>query len=136
MRDGFLKGGEREEKDFASSVAEKARREVEKLIKGMSEIRGDSILYVMRGGSTGGYIAGLLYGMYLYSNATFKENFPKVVKALYKRLSKEYEAISLVLSHDLRIAEPLLWFVTGFLAALKDMEKEAGGDEGGSNPDR
>ena len=90
----------------------------------------------MRGGSTGGYIAGLLYGMYLYSNATFKENFPKVVKALYKRLSKEYDAMSLVLSHDLRIAEPLLWFVTGFLAALEDLEKEARGDEGGSNPDR
>ena len=123
----FKGAGEEDKKGFESYIAEKVRGEVERLIKGMGEIRNDSALYVMRGGSTGGYIAGLLYGMYLYKDTTFKENFPRVVKAIYKYLSDEYEAILWVLSSDLRFANPLSWFMAGFLAALKDLEKEAKG---------
>lgn len=119
---GFLEEKRAGKGDFASYVASMARRELERLIRGMGEIRGDGTLCVMRGGLTGGYIAGLFYGLQLYEN-TRKRDFNAVVEAIIKSLSSEYEAISLVLSSDLRFANPLSWFMTGFLAAMSDVKK-------------
>ena len=122
---GFLEEEKKARKvDLASYVADMSRRELERLIKGMGEIRGDGALCVMRGGLTGGYIAGLFYGLQLYEN-TRKRDFNAIVEAIIKSLSSEYEAILLVLSRDLRFANPLSWFMTGFLAAMSDVKKGA-----------
>ena len=118
------KGKEARKGDFTYYVAAMARREFERLIRGMDEVKNDGTLCVMRGSLTGGYIAGLFYGLQLYEN-TRKRDFDKVVEAISNSLSSEYEAILLVLSSNLRFANPLSWFMAGFLAAMSDVKKGA-----------
>ena len=111
--------------DLINHVADKCRSEVGRLIKGINEIKNDSDLHVIRSGSTGGYIAGLFYGLYLYRCATFKENFPRILNKAYLDLSTEFAALADILDSKLRFYEPLKWFMIGFLSALEDLKKEA-----------
>ena len=111
--------------DLINHVADKCRSEVERLIKGINEIKNDSDLHIIRGGSTGGYIAGLFYGFYIYRYITFKENFPKILDKAYTDLSTEFAALVDVMDSKLRFYEPLKWFMIGFLSALEDLKKEA-----------
>ena len=111
--------------DLTNHVVDKCRSEVERLIKGINEIKNDSDLHVIRSGSTGGYIAGLFYGLYLYRRATFKENFPRILEKAYTDLSDEFAKLVDVLDSKLRFYESLKWFMIGFLSALKDLKEEA-----------
>jgi len=110
-------------KGFGSYVAKKSREEVEKLIKSIREIDKHSVLYVLRGASSGGYITGMFYALHVYNNTTFKENFTRVINALYKRMKDEYEAISWIMGSHLKFGEPLVCFMRGFLSALRDVMK-------------
>ena len=112
-------------KEIITSVVERSRHEVERLIKGIDELRDDSMLHIIRGSSTGGYIAGLFYGLYIYRYITFKENFPKILDKAYTDLSTEFAALVDVMDSKLRFYEPLKWFMIGFLSALEELKKEA-----------
>ena len=111
-------------KEIITSVVERSRHEVERLIKGIDELKDDSILHIIRGSSTGGYIAGLFYGLYIYRYITFKETFPEIFDKVYTDLSTEFAALVDVIESKLRFYEPLKWFMIGFLSALEDLERE------------
>jgi len=109
--------------DLINNVTDRCRSEVERLVKGISEIKNDSDLHVIRSGSTGGYIAGLFYGLYLYRRATFKENFPRILEKAYTDLSDEFAKLVDVLDSKLRFYESLKWFMIGFLSALEELKE-------------
>ena len=107
-----------------NQVSAKCLFEVERLIKGINELKKDSSLYVLRSGSTGGYLAGTFYGLYIYNNITFEEDFPRVLEKVHEALSSEYKALIKIMNPSMRFYEPLKWFMIGFLSALEELKKE------------
>ena len=116
-------------KEFVKAELE---RELEKLLIFLDHTSSDDrFIHVIKGGVAGGYIAGLLYALYL-ERITRPVDFEAALERVFLDLEKEHEAFWRLLNRDLRIAPALEWFVIGFMSAIKNAKKEVSGDGAGA----